>query len=105
MTSTAALLHRTPRVVHDHNWRGGLLWVLVACLALGLLDKWDNADYWEKEAMRANAEVARRNSLESLPNPTIILDARTAEEFGLKLADVAGGADSVRAELMGRKRK
>ena len=103
MTSTAALIHRRPRIVHDHNWRGGLLWALVACLALGFLDKWDNADYWEKEAMRANAEVARREALESLPNPAIVLDARTAEQFGLRLADIAGGLDGVRAELRRRK--
>ena len=97
MTSTAALLHRTPRVVHDHNWRGGLLWVLVSVLLLGWLDSMDNADYWEKEAMRANAEVARREALESLPNPAIVLDARTAEEFGLKIVDLAGGLDGYRA--------
>ena len=99
MTSTAQLIHRRPRIVYDHDWRGGLLWVLCAVLALGLIDKWDNADYWQQEAKRAHAEVARRDALESLPNPTIILDARTAEEFGLKLADVAGGADGLRAEL------
>ena len=99
MTSTAALIHRTPRVVHDHNWRGGLLWVLVACLALGFIDANDNADFWQREAERANAEVARRNSLESLPNPAIVLDARTAEKFGIRLAEIAGGLDGVRAEM------
>ena len=103
MTSTAALIHRTPRIVHDHNWRGGLLWVLVACLAIGFIDANDNADFWQREAERANAEVARRNSLESLPNPAIVLDARTAEQFGLRLADIAGGLDGVRAELRRRK--
>ena len=99
MTSTAALIHRTPRVVHDHDWRGGLLWVLVSVLALGFIDANDNADFWQREAERANAEVARRNSLESLPNPAIVLDARTAEQFGLRLADIAGGLDGVRAEM------
>lgn len=99
MTSTAALIHRTPRVVHDHNWRGGLLWVLVACLALGFIDANDNADFWQREAERANAEVARREALESLPNPAIVLDARTAEQFGIRLADIAGGLDGVRAEM------
>ena len=99
MTSTAALIHRRPRIVHDHNWRGGLLWVLVACLALGLLDAWDNEAYWRDQANRANKEVARRNSLESLPNPAIVLDARTAEKFGVRLAEIAGGLDGVRAEM------
>ena len=103
MTSTAALIHRRPRVVHDHDWRGGLLWVLVACLALGFLDKWDNADFWQREAERANAEVARREALESLPNPAIVLDARTAEQFGIRLAEIAGGLDGVRAEMRGKK--
>ena len=99
MTSTAALIHRRPRVVHDHDWRGGLLWVLVAVLALGFIDANDNADFWKREAERANAEVARREALESLPNPAIVLDARTAEQFGLRLADIAGGLDGARAEL------
>ena len=99
MTSTAALIHRTPRVVHDHDWRGGLLWVLVSVLALGFIDANDNADFWQREAERANAEVARREALESLPNPAIVLDARTAEQFGLRLAEIAGGLDGVRAEM------
>ena len=99
MTSTAALIHRRPRVVHDHDWRGGLLWVLVSVLALGFIDANDNADFWQREAERANAEVARRNSLESLPNPAIVLDARTAEKFGVRLAEIAGGLDGVRAEM------
>ena len=99
MTSTAALIHRTPRVVHDHDWRGGLLWALVSVLALGFIDANDNADFWQREAERANAEVARREALESLPNPAIVLDARTAEQFGLRLAEIAGGLDGVRAEM------
>ena len=103
MTPTAQLIHRPPRVVHDHDWRGGLLWVLVACLALGYLDSLDNADHWEREANRANAEVARREALESLPNPAIVLDARTAEKFGLRIADIAGGLDGVRAEMRAKK--
>ena len=52
-----------------------------------------------QEAERANAEVARREALESMPNPAIVLDARTAEQFGLRLADIAGGLDGVRAEM------
>lgn len=103
MTSTAALLHRTPRVVHDHNWRGGLLWVLVSVLALGWIDSMDNADYWQREANRANAEVARREALESMPNPVVVIDAHSAEQFGLRLADIAGGLDGVRARMMGKK--
>ena len=99
MTPTAQLIHRPPRVVHDHNWSGGLLWALVAVLLLGFIDQWDNADFWRKEAERAQAEVARREALESLPNPAIVLDARTAEKFGLRLADIAGGLDGARAEL------
>ena len=103
MTSTAALIHRTPRVVHDHDWRGGLLWVLVSVLALGFIDANDNADFWQREAERANAEVARREALESMPNPAIVLDARTAEKFGVRLAEIAGGLDGVRAEMRGKK--
>lgn len=103
MTLTARLTAKRPRVVHDHDWRGGLLWVLVAVLLLGWLDALDNADYWQKEAARASAEVARRDALESLPNPAIVLDARTAEKFGLRLADVAGGIDGVRAKVRGVK--
>lgn len=103
MTSTAQLSARTPRVVHDHDWRGGLLWALVAVLLLGFIDQWDNADFWRKEAERAQAEVTKREALESMPNPAIVLDARTAEKFGLKLADIAGGLDGVRAEMRAKK--
>lgn len=103
MTSTAALTNRTPRVVHDHDWRGGLLWVLVSVLALGFIDANDNADYWKKEAMRANAEVAKREALESMPNPVVVIDAHSAEQFGLRLADIAGGLDGVRAQMRGKK--
>ena len=99
MTSTAQLIHRRPRVVHDHDWRGWLLWVLCAVLALGFIDANDNADYWQREAERAHAEVAKREALESMPNPAIVLDARTAEKFGLRLADIAGGIDGVRARM------
>ncbi len=103
MTLTAKLIAKRPRVVHDHDWRGGLLWVLVAVLLLGWLDEMDNADYWQREAERSAAEVARRDALESLPNPAIVLDARTAEKFGLRLADIAGGIDGVRARMRGAK--
>ena len=99
MTSTARLLARRPRVTHDHNWLGGLLWVLVACLALGWIDSADNADHWRKEAARANAEVERRAALESLPNPAIVLDAASAEKFGLRIAEIAGGLDGERARM------
>lgn len=103
MTPTAQLIHRPPRVVHDHNWSGGLLWVLVAVLLLGFIDQWDNADFWQREAERANAEVARREALESMPNPVVVIDANSAEKFGLRLAEIAGGLDGVRAQMRGRK--
>ena len=99
MTSTARLLARRPRVTHDHNWLGGLLWVLVACLALGWIDSMDNADFWRQEAMKQTAENERRTELESLPNPAIVLDAATAEKFGLRLAEIAGGLDGERARM------
>ena len=99
MTSTARLLARRPRVTHEHNWLGGLLWVLSAVLALGWIDSADNADFWKQEAMKQSAENERRTALESLPNPAIVLDARTAEQFGIRLADIAGGLDGVRAEM------
>ena len=105
MTLTARLTERRPRVVHDdsNDWRGGLLFVLVFVLVLAWLDEMDNADYWRQEAEKSAAEVARRDALESLPNPAIVLDARTAEKFGLRLADVAGGIDGVRARMRGAK--
>ena len=96
MTRTAQLAAKTPRVIHDHDWRGGFLWVLVATLALGYLDANDDANEWKKEAARATAENERRSALESLPNPAIVIDARTAEEFGLRVADIAGGLDGYR---------
>lgn len=104
MTSTAQLIRKRPRIVHDHDWRGGLLWVLCAVLALGLIDANDNADFWQREANRANAEVARRDALESLPNPVVVIDAHSAEQFGLKIADIAGGLDGIRAEMIARRK-
>jgi len=103
MTSTARLLARRPRVTHEHNWLGGLLWVLCAVLALGYLDALDNEAYWRNEANRANSEVERRNALESLPNPAIVIDAENAHKFGLRLADIAGGLDGERARMRGAK--
>jgi hypothetical protein len=99
MTATANLLSRRPRVVHDHDWRGGLLWVLCACLALGFIDANDDADYWQRVAKQNAAELAMREARETLPNPAIILDATTAEAYGLRLADVAAGADAQRLAL------
>ena len=99
MTLTAKPLDRRPRVVHDHDWRGGLLWVLCAVLTLGLLDKWDNEAFWRAEANRANAELSRRNAVESMPNPVVVLDANTAEAYGLRLAEIAGGLDGERMRL------
>lgn len=101
MTRTAALVAKTPRVVHDHDWTGGFLWVLVATLALGWLDSADNANEWQKQAEKAKKELAYREAVESLPNPAIVLDARTAKEFGLRIADIAGGLDGVRARNQG----
>jgi hypothetical protein len=99
MTSTARLTSRRPRVVHEHNWLGGLLWVLAAVLALGWLDSMDNAAFWQEEALRAQAENERRTALESLPNPAIVLDAASAEKFGLRIAEIAGGLDGERARM------
>lgn len=99
MTSTARMIFRKPRVVHEHNWLGGLLWVLAAVLALGWIDSMDNADFWRQEAMKQTAENERRTALESLPNPAIVLDAATAEKFGLRLAEIAGGLDGERARM------
>ena len=99
MTSTARLLARRPRVTHEHNWLGGLLWVLSAVLALGWIDSMDNADFWRQEAMKQTAENERRTALESLPNPAIVLDAASAEKFGLRIAEIAGGLDGERARM------
>lgn len=99
MTLTASMIFHKPRVIHGDDRKLGLTMALCAALTIAWIDSLDNANEWRKEAERAQAQVAHRNALESLPNPTIILDARTAEEFGLKLADVAGGADGLRAEL------
>ena len=35
MTSTARLLARRPRVVHDHNWLGGLAFAMAYFIAQG----------------------------------------------------------------------
>ena len=102
MTSTAALIHRRPRVVHDADridWTNGGLFVLCAILALGWIDSMDDADHWKREATKAHAEVAKREALESMPNPVVVIDAHSAEQFGLRLAEIAGGLDGVRAEM------
>lgn len=97
MTLTAQLLSKTPRVVHDHDWRGGLLWMLCAVLALGMLDKWDNADYWQKEAEKANRRAVDLEAYaNTLPPVAFVLDARNRKELDMRIATVAGELDTWR---------
>jgi hypothetical protein len=104
MTPTAALIYRRPRVTHvPHDWTGGLLWVLCAVLALALIDANDNANEMRMLADTARAELAKERAIASLPDPAIIISARTAELYGLSLAKVAGGADAERMKMKGRK--
>lgn len=99
MTLTARMIFHKPRVIHGDDRKLGLTMALCAALTFAWLDSLDNADQWKREAERAQAEVAKRDALESLPNPAIVLDARTAEQFGIRLADIAGGLDGERAKL------
>lgn len=67
------------------------------------LDYQDQIDY--ERAMRAEAEQQLQSdrALRGLPNPAIVLDAKTAERFGLRLAEIAGGLDAERAKVRGSK--
>ena len=50
-------------------------------------------------AATVEARKERRTAVESMPNPAIVLDANTAERFGLRLAEIAGGLDGERMRL------
>jgi hypothetical protein len=97
MTKTAKLAFRQPIIIHEHNWLGGLLWVLCAVLALGYIDANDNADQHRRHAKQAQEElrkeISRRPLPESLRSVTFVIEARNHEDLSNKLADIAGAAD------------
>jgi hypothetical protein len=104
MTPDACLVYRRPRVTHvPHDWTGGLLWMLCAVLALGFIDANDNANEWRMEADKARAQLAQELAIASLPNPAIVISARTAQEYGMRLSEIAGGADAERMKMKGKK--
>ena len=96
-----------PRVEHGHDWRGGLLWVLCACLALGWIDSADNADWHRQQAMQAREDLAREVASRPLPENlrrvTFVIQARTREDLANHLADVADAADLERHYLKGKR--
>lgn len=80
---------------------------LVAIVALYLLastmDYQDQLDAERLAKEEAQLRLVEERALHGIPNPAIVLDARTAERFGLRLAEIAGGLDSERYGLRGAK--
>lgn len=80
---------------------------LVAIVGLYLLaSTMDHQDQLEAERLakeEAQLRLVEERALHGIPNPAIVLDARTAEKFGLRLAEIAGGLDSERYGLRGAK--
>lgn len=80
---------------------------LVAIVALYLVaSTMDYRDQLEAERMakeEAQLRLVEERMLHGVPNPAIVLDARTAERFGLRLAEIAGGLDTERYGLRGAK--
>lgn len=78
---------------------------LVALVGLYLLAS--SMDYQDQlDAANARAEesarvLAAERALHGVPNPAIVLDARTAERYGLRLAEIAGGLDAERLRAKG----
>ena len=71
--------------------------MLVAVLALGFIDANDNADYWQKEAEKANRRALDLEAYaNTLPPVTFVLDARNRAELDLRIADVSGELDTWR---------
>jgi hypothetical protein len=94
----------TPRIVDEseadgHDWERGLLLLIAAVLTFGLIDANDRAVEAEEARSAAERELREDRAARSLPNPAIVLDAHTARQFGLRLADIAGGLDAERAAL------
>lgn len=93
-----------PRVELGHDWKGGLLWILCAVLALGYLDKWDNEVYWREKAREAEQREMRGRPLhDELRTVTFVIQAKTNEDLMNRLADVAGAADLERHYLRATK--
>ena len=64
-------------------------------------------DYEDQLAMERSAredaerQLADERALRGIPNPAIVIDARNAERFGIRLAEIAGGLDAERQKLRG----
>lgn len=80
---------------------------LVALVGLYLLassmDYQDQLDAAHARAEESERILAAERALHGVPNPAIVLDARTAERYGMRLAEIAGGLDAERQSLRGRK--
>lgn len=85
--------------VARNDWQRGLLLMLAAILALGWIDANDRAVEADDARQASERALHEDRALRGLPNPAIVLDARTARQYGLRLADIAGGLDAERAQL------
>ena len=106
MTPTARLIFHRPQVSHKRDLTAQLLWLLVAILATLLIDRIDDAAHWREEARALHIELARErafNAALDLPPVAIVLEARTAGDARLRMAEIAGGLDLLRYELRGAK--
>ncbi len=81
-----------------------LLTTLVGLYLLAsTLDHQDRLDAAEAAREDAIAMLAEDRAIRGLPNPAIVLDAENARRYGLRLSEIAGGLDTERAQLRGRK--
>lgn len=83
-------------------WSAGLLMALVGLFLLASsMDYHDALDAERTARQEAEDRLAHLKALHGVPNPAIVLEARTAERYGLRLADIANDLDIERWRAKG----
>lgn len=82
----------------------GLLMALVGLfLFASSMDYQDALDAEATARREAEERLAHLKALHGVPNPAIVIEARTAKEYGLRLADIANDLDIERWRAKGVK--
>lgn len=66
-------------------------------LTASSMDYRDQLDAERAAREAAEAQLSADRAIRGLPNPAIVIDAANAQQYGLRLAEIAGGVDAERA--------